>query len=302
MSAGRCRHDSPDQSLQAVTDEAIQCYDQVVAAGSQNKLTATQDTDFFESPRVLLLLTPERNRAGPFGGVTSRTQRSQEDSRKSPGAQQPRQDEAWMDQSFSLSAVDVSRISTDGSDHVEPPCRSSESLLCDSRSGRRGDVDNESYSSPTRRNRNRTLSLRDPWYVRRPIGIPRRTPPRRKENVLSLSEHLTLSPIEPPDDQPLSSGERPDPLTGPRCNVLLEFNQQSGMDVSALHTSSSGNANQSTSSTSFAGEDRRRFRTVVPFRVFSTSPVEDFPEQYDSFSVPLRMNQDDRWTSAQHSW
>jgi hypothetical protein len=52
-----------------------------------------------------------------------------------------------------------------------------------------------------------------------------------------------------------------------------------------------------------AFDDRRRYRTVVPSRVFLTTFLDDdlIPEPYDSFSNPLpRIRERYEWISARH--
>ena len=83
--------------------------------------------------------------------------------------------------------------------------------------------------------------------------------------------------------------------TKPR-HMILEYPtyHPNDSDISTLQNSSSEhNHSRSSSSISEINRsmgippgDRRRFRTVVPSRVFWTDPVDEFPEQYDSFLAP----------------
>jgi hypothetical protein len=75
---------------------------------------------------------------------------------------------------------------------------------------------------------------------------------------------------------------------------IVEYNQTQESEISTLNSSSAGKNKGLGSSGSIHFSpgspldllDRRRYRTVVPSRVFMTETDDDFPEQYDSFSAP----------------
>jgi hypothetical protein len=84
--------------------------------------------------------------------------------------------------------------------------------------------------------------------------------------------------------------ESPNDLSAGRVSVV-EYNRNHDSEISTLNSSSAGKKKGSGSIHFSPGspldlQDRRRYRTVVPSRVFM-STTDDIPEQYDSFSGPF---------------
>jgi hypothetical protein len=152
--------------------------------------------------------------------------------------------------------------------------------------------------------------------------VKRRSPPTtpqflRREDVPDFADNLTLSPIgshsrqnTPSSKLPHSPVQRyqkhslfPASPHADHISCLTEYCSTSkcacGDDHSALHDSppvkqriknglpglNFGQDSPESSSSAFLLRDRRRFRTVVPTRVFFTD-ADDIPEHHDSFSVP----------------
>ena len=319
-----------------------------------------QSVDYFNTSRVMLLMTPDRNR-DTIHAITSRG--CHEDVETSldlglpPHPFSPAVDRmdipnfsiaseaaaSVIDNSFSLSAVDLSRISADGSDDglkrspdtsfvadhrttiSDTPFVIPEGILSPERTTtetpfrrRRGDFSKSSSSSSSFR-RSPTDSGR---FRMSPPPLRSSPPTPIDENLPDLESRLTLSPIRSPprsvtETAPLPPRSRlshstaatsrflfaetsqhkhqvPTP-TKPR-HMILEYPtyHPNDSDISTLQNSSSEhNHSRSSSSISEINRsmgippgDRRRFRTVVPSRVFWTDPVDEFPEQYDSFLAP----------------
>ena len=116
------------------------------------------------------------------------------------------------------------------------------------------------------------------------------------------SFHTAPALLGPDSSSTLRPRRRPQQLAGGSAGMVVEYNSSLTDDISPLHSSSEHKKNDgsmmSTSSSTSLNRtalsasssilvgDRRFYRTVVPQRVFWKEP-EDFPEQYDSFSVPV---------------
>jgi hypothetical protein len=105
----------------------------------------------------------------------------------------------------------------------------------------------------------------------------------------------TPCPVDQNDKNNITVGNTP--------NGILEYDRMHDSEISTLNSSSAGKGaakNQSKESdikqksisnsspdwSSLDLDDRRRYRTVVPNRVFWSGDYGDWPEQYDSFSAP----------------
>lgn len=243
--------------------------------------------DYFNSSRALLLRTPEKN-ATRVQSVTLRGGDAFEDASVFSSPHHRSMDDSFRfrdlphpDCSFAdLSAVNTSRLSTLDVSHIS------------------ADVSEHSPRRPV-------------WQ--RSSSTPRRRSPSSshyKENDVNL-EGLALSPISSRGggggrSLPKGASTRPLDLSlatyfgnlessaiveeedvgsltsaAHLTDVVYDKSQQS--DVSTLRDPSSSAKNTTSSSSTL---DRRRYRTVVPVRVFLSDP-KDFPESYDSFSAPL---------------
>jgi len=366
--------DSSNISFNSVTNSAhlslenLRYFDQVLTLPSDDgheevETLADQSSDYFNSSRVMLLQTPDRIRSTKMNAVTSRTggstfdesfacseecepssvarlfhasraQFNSTDVARPMMAELPNFDSTTTDNSFSLSAVDLSRISADGSEDLCPKRSPDTSFVSQDH---RTTIDDSRYgaieplTSPTYRSYGESTPQRKPDH-KSFWPSHRKSPPRRqyiKENVLNHSEKLGLSPagsrsqgsgskkkpplttskLVVPESQrqrsvPVGSSIRLPAHDSRISSMIVEYGgpvraEGCDSDLSTLQNSSSEkNSNvrkESPLSSSDASQintpsldldDRRRYRTVVPTRVFLTEPPDEFPEQYDSFSAP----------------
>lgn len=322
--------------------------------------TNDQSSDYFNSSRVYLLKTPERNRSQRANAVTCRNDedfvdnsftasespaclfRTKHNNHKPIKTESSKNDASpplgmtRNDHSFLFSAVDLSQISDDGSEDLaveKSPCLSFALRAAESQT-KGGEV---GVACPfTRenlqiiRNGNSSPSPRKDAPPLDPNNLSflfhqRRSAPStpqflRRDDVHDFAENLKLSPIglrsrqatpSSKVESSFSQQKRRSPLSPPSphddhiSSMLAEYCSTSrsapDRDFSALPNYSllSGNLkcehslpspifsyhSPESSASTFLPRDRRRFRTVVPTRVFLTDS-DDFPEEYDSFSVP----------------
>ncbi|GAX20943.1 hypothetical protein FisN_1Lu397 [Fistulifera solaris] len=338
---------------------------QSVVGHSQDVETVNdQSSDYFNSSRVYLLKTPERNRSQRSNAVTCRNdedvadeffitsespvERSRDyandqclDSENakidaSPSVGMPRNDP-----SFLCSAVDFSRISDDGigdpaecTSPVTPfTSRVREGQFKSEKSGSQQAKEcrqpNHTVSSPSWRSSKQTPSTSqrkgipalDP--TNQSFGVfKRRSPPStpqflRSEDVPDFAANLTLSPIGSHSRQNTPSFKLPHSPAQPHQNHSRSptsphddhisslaaycsaskcapsddhstphnsppLKQRNGNGLSELNY---GQDSPESASSDFLLRDRRRFRTVVPTRVFFTD-ADDIPEHEDSFTIP----------------
>ncbi len=326
-----------------------------------------QSSDYFNSSRVNLLKTPERNRSQRANAVTCRNGEAYVDesfiTSKSPAClsrnlsnnrlfdsetakidASPRVGMPRNDHSFLFSAVDFSRINDDGSDDIAEctsPVTSFASRV------REGHIKPEESGRQPAKNcfqPNQTVSYSPSWRTSKQapstsqqkeifslnpnnqsLGVFKgRSPPTtpqffRREDVSDFAENLTLSPIGSHSRQNTPSFKLPHSPAQPyqkhsrspalphddHISCLAAYCSASKCasndDHSTPHNSppakqrnrnglpglNYGQDSPESLSSAFLLRDRRRFRTVVPTRVFLTD-ADDIPEHHDSFAVPLK--------------
>jgi hypothetical protein len=299
------------------------------------------DSDFFNSSRVLMLKTPER-----LYNVHAHSQKNDlfACQNRSSHCKQHRepdymhsgsifQDDMHTDEHSefnSLAAADISHISADGSEaHMKQVCSPDCSFIHDNRPSMEAVASPTalSFTSPVRsvsqmRQDSKRSSPRSKdhldYYISasKPLSALRRSPPRlilarsidKENNPLYDTAHTTISSAascaaemamqymhQSSSQQSINCDRMPPSLSlGTSRNVpskrlpAMELEITRNIDTSTLRSTSSENKSSLTNtSSSISSQDRRLYRTVVPPRVFLTENTE-FPEQHDSFSVPVR--------------
>ena len=219
-------------------------------------LKGEASSDYFDSSRVQLLFTPEKNR-DKLDRVSHRGYTEESFSSDSAEVGMFSIDSPEVSSEEPLAAVDISRISADGSD---APIKHVLSPDCSFAQDHRSTIDDVQHLFASMQ------SVASPIVSR---SFPK--PPSSRSSLARVSPYAPTKENLPP--APIARRHNTSATTA-------------HSDLSSLRKSLDfgGSSRESPRGAMSPFLDRRLYRTVVPTRVFMTEP-DDFPEQYDSFSA-----------------